>query len=199
MPIYSLHLLLYPGVPLIEVRFHGRGGQGAVVASELLARAAVMNRLHAAAFPFFGVERRGAPVTAFCRIDLRPIRTHSEIYYPDYVVVLDATLLGMMDVLHGLKPDGVVLINTCKEAGDLAGVKWRKVALVDATTIALKYGLGTDMAPIVNTAIIGAFSKVCPQVPLDSILESIMKASPGDRSMNAAAAKEAYETVKEAW
>jgi 2-oxoacid:acceptor oxidoreductase gamma subunit (pyruvate/2-ketoisovalerate family) len=183
---------------MIEVRFHGRGGQGAVVASELLARAAVMNRLHAAAFPFFGVERRGAPVTAFCRIDLKPIRTHSEIYYPDYVVVLDHTLLGMTDVLHGLKPDGVVLINTSKETCDI-GVKWSRVAIVDATTIALKYGLGTESAPIVNTAIIGAFSKVCPQVPLDYILESILKASPGDKSLNAAAAKEAYEAVKGEW
>jgi Pyruvate/2-oxoacid:ferredoxin oxidoreductase gamma subunit len=73
------------------------------------------------------------------------------------------------------------------------------VAIVDATTIALKYGLGTESAPIVNTAIIGAFSKVCPQVPLDYILESILKASPGDKSLNAAAAKEAYEAVKGEW
>ena len=184
---------------MIEVRFHGRGGQGAVVASELLARAAVLNRLHAAAFPFFGVERRGAPVTAFCRIDLKPIRTHSEIYYPDYVVVLDASLIGMTDVLHGLKPDGIVLINTPRDSCDLTSVKWKKVATVDATGIALKYGLGTESAPIVNTAIIGAFSKVCPQVPLDSIIESIMKASPGDRNMNAEAAKAAYDAVKGVW
>jgi len=170
-----------------------------VVASELLARAAVMNRLHASAFPFFGVERRGAPVTAFCRIDLKPIRTHSEIYYPDYVIVLDPTLVGMTDVLHGLKPDGVVLINSAKEGCDIHSVKWNHVATVDATSIALKYGLGTESAPIVNTAIIGAFSKVCPQVPLESVLESIMRASPGDKQANANAAKEAYEAVKGVW
>lgn len=184
---------------MIEIRFHGRGGQGAVVASELLARAAVMNRLHAAAFPFFGVERRGAPVTAFCRIDLKPIRTHSEIYFPDYVVVLDPDLVGMTNVLQGLKPDGIVLINTAKEGCDVRGVKWGKVATVDATSIALKHGLGSENAPIVNTAIIGAFSKICPQVPLESVIESIMKASPGNKEANAAAAKEAFEGVKGVW
>ena len=181
---------------MIEIRFHGRGGQGAVVASELLARAAVMSRLHASAFPFFGVERRGAPVTAFCRIDLRPIRTHSEIYFPDYVVVLDASLLGMTDVLHGLKPDGSLLINTTKEPCDLQSVRWHSVATVDATGIAIKHGLGTEVAPIVNTAIIGAFARLCPQVPLESVVESIMKAAPSKKEENAAAAREAFEAVK---
>jgi 2-oxoacid:acceptor oxidoreductase gamma subunit (pyruvate/2-ketoisovalerate family) len=184
---------------MIEIRFHGRGGQGAVVASELLARAAVLNRLHAAAFPFFGVERRGAPVTAFCRIDLKPVRTHSEIYFPDYVVVLDPILVSMTNVLQGLKPDGVVLINTAQEGCEVKGVKWSRVATVDATSIALRHGLGSENAPIVNTAIIGAFSKICPQVPLDAVLESIMKASPGDREENAAAAREAYEGVRGEW
>lgn len=184
---------------MIEIRFHGRGGQGAVVASELLARAAVMNRLHAAAFPFFGVERRGAPVTAFCRIDLKPIRTHSEIYFPDYVVVLDPDLLAMTNVLQGLKPDGVVLINSASDACDIRGIKWGKVATVDATSIALRHGLGSEMEPIVNTAIIGAFSKICPQVPLGSIVESILKASPGKREENAEAAREAFESVKGVW
>lgn len=180
---------------LIEIRFHGRGGQGAVVASELLARAAVINRLHAAAFPFFGVERRGAPVTAFCRIDLKPIRTHSEIYYPDFVVVLDPSLLGLANLLQGLKPDGQVLVNTTSCAKNLSLVRWPKVATVDATGIALKHGLGMEGSPIVNTAIIGAFSKLCPQVPLESIMESIRRAAPNQKEENAAAAKEAFEMV----
>lgn len=181
---------------MIEIRFHGRGGQGAVVASELLARAAVMSRLHASAFPFFGVERRGAPVTAFCRIDLKPIRTHSEIYYPDYVVVLDPTLVGVTDVLHGLKPDGSVLINTTKMPEDVTSVKWHSLATVDATGVALRHGLGTDSAPIVNTAIIGAFARLCPQVPIESIVESIMKAAPSRYQENADAAREAFDMVK---
>jgi 2-oxoacid:acceptor oxidoreductase gamma subunit (pyruvate/2-ketoisovalerate family) len=180
---------------VIEIRFHGRGGQGAVVASELLARAAVINRLHAAAFPFFGVERRGAPVTAFCRIDLKPIRTHSEIYYPDFVVVLDPTLLGMSNLLQGLKPDGQVLVNSASCARNLSLVRWPKVATVDATGIALKHGLGKESSPIVNTAIIGAFSRLCPQVPLECVMESIRKAAPSEKEENAAAAKEAYEMV----
>jgi len=84
---------------MIEIRFHGRGGQGAVVASELLARAAIMDGLMAAAFPSFGTERRGAPVLAFCRIDSKPIRIHAGIYEPDYVVVLDPKLISMVNVL----------------------------------------------------------------------------------------------------
>ncbi|MEM0449506.1 MAG: 2-oxoacid:acceptor oxidoreductase family protein [Methanomassiliicoccales archaeon] len=184
---------------MIEVRFHGRGGQGAVIASELLARAAVLNRLHAAAFPFFGVERRGAPVTSFCRIDLKPIRTHAEIYYPDYVIVLDSDLLTMTNVLHGLKPDGIILINTPDERRENLNQKWPRVATVDATRIALRHDLGSETAPIVNTAILGAFSRICPQIPLEKIIESIMKASPGNREENAAAAREAYESVKGVW
>jgi 2-oxoacid:acceptor oxidoreductase gamma subunit (pyruvate/2-ketoisovalerate family) len=195
---YTESLVLI-GTAMIEIRFHGRGGQGAVVASELLARAAVMNRLHATAFPFFGVERRGAPVTAFCRIDLKPIRTHSEIYFPDYVVVLDDDLVMTTNVLGGLKPDGVVLVNSPHEGGSIRGIKWAKVATVDATSIALRHGLGSESAPIVNTAIIGAFSRICPQVPLEYVVESILKASPGDREENAAAAREAHESVKGAW
>jgi 2-oxoacid:acceptor oxidoreductase gamma subunit (pyruvate/2-ketoisovalerate family) len=180
---------------LIEIRFHGRGGQGAVVASELLARAAVINRLHAAAFPFFGVERRGAPVTAFCRIDLKPIRTHSEIYYPDFVVVLDPSLLGLTNLLQGLKPDGQVLVNTTACARNLSIVRWPRVATVDATGIALRHGLGVEGSPIVNTAIIGAFSKLCPQIPLECVMESIRKAAPSKKEENATAAKEAFEMV----
>ncbi len=181
---------------MIEIRFHGRGGQGAVVASELLARAAVMNRLHASAFPFFGVERRGAPVTAFCRIDLKPIRTHSEIYYPDHVVVLDPTLIGVADFLHGLKPDGSVLINTTKAPEDVTSIKWHSLATVDATGVALRHGLGSENAPIVNTAIIGALCRLIPQLPIESVVESIMKAAPSRKRENADAAKEAYDLVK---
>ena len=96
----------------IEVRFHGRGGQGAVIASEILAKAAIREGLYASAFPSFGVERRGAPVSAFCRISDKEIRTHASIYEPDYVVVLDQGLIKLTNVLQGMKEDGTEIVNT---------------------------------------------------------------------------------------
>jgi len=95
-----------------------------------------------------------------------------------------------------LKPDGSVLINTTKAPEEVTSVHWHSLATVDATGVALRHGLGTENAPIVNTAIIGAFCKVCPQVPLESIIESIMKAAPSRKQENADAAREAYDLVK---
>ena len=104
---------------MIEIRFHGRGGQGAVVASNILAEAAFMEGKDVCSFPFFGVERRGAPVTAFTRVDSRPIRVKSGIYAPDHVIVLDPSLLKAVDVLAGLKKGGIVLVNTHSKAAEL--------------------------------------------------------------------------------
>ena len=99
---------------MIEIRFHGRGGQGAVTAANILAEAAFREGNDVQAFPYFGVERRGAPVTAFTKIDKKPIRVKSQIYEPDYVVVLAPQLVQAINVAEGLKPDGIVIINTNK-------------------------------------------------------------------------------------
>lgn len=181
---------------MLEVRFHGRGGQGAVVASEILAKAAVREGKYASAFPFFGVERRGAPVMAFCRIDNRPIRIHAGIYDPDHVVVLDPALMGMMDVTEGQKEDGTLLINTSHTREELNIPNGRRTVLVDATAIALRRGLGSATAPIVNTAILGAFARACPEVGIDSILESIKDSVPAKREQNLAAAQDAYKQLE---
>ncbi|MGD1061586.1 MAG: 2-oxoacid:acceptor oxidoreductase family protein, partial [Methanomassiliicoccales archaeon] len=95
-----------------------------------------------------------------------------------------------------LKPDGSVLINTTKAPEDATSIKWRSLATVDATGVALRHGLGSENSPIVNTAIIGAFCRLCPQVPIESIVESIMKAAPSRKQENADAAREAYDMVK---
>jgi 2-oxoacid:acceptor oxidoreductase gamma subunit (pyruvate/2-ketoisovalerate family) len=179
---------------MIEIRFHGRGGQGAVVASTLLAMAAFLEGKDVQAFPYFGVERRGAPVTAFTKIDDKPVRIKSQIYEPDYVVVLDASLLKAVDVTLGLKNGGLVLINADKRPEDIKGVKG-KIATVDATSIAVAHGLGSREAPIVNTAILGAFAKATGIVSLKSIVESIMESAPAKKQENAEAAKDAYEAV----
>jgi len=184
--------------PLIEVRFHGRGGQGVVIASEVLASAAFGMGFEVSAFPFFGVERRGAPVTAFTRIDNKPIRIKSSIYEPDYVVVLDSSLLRGVDILEGLKPAGCVLIN-CREGRKLSSLPSRfKYFVIDATEIAGSHGIGSQTAPIVNTAIMGGFARMCDAVTLDSILESIREIAPVKADENVAAAKEAYDRTSEA-
>lgn len=183
---------------MIEVRFHGRGGQGVVVASEVLANAAFKTGYEVSAFPFFGVERRGAPVTAYARIDKKPIRIKSSIYEPDCVVVLDSSLLKGVDILEGLKADGKVLINY-PEGRKLENLPPRfKYYVIDATAIAASHGIGSKTAPIVNTAIMGGFAKMCDFVTLDAVLESIREIAPVKEEENVAAAREAYERTAEA-
>jgi 2-oxoacid:acceptor oxidoreductase gamma subunit (pyruvate/2-ketoisovalerate family) len=184
------------GVGLYEIRFHGRGGQGAVVASEVLANAAFREGYHVTAFPFFGVERRGAPVTAFARLSKEPILIRSGIYAPDYVIVLDESLLSAVNVLEGLKPGGSLLVNTRHRPDEVPVDSDHKKFTVDATGIAVKYGLGSMTAPIVNTAILGAFAKVSKLVTLNTIIESVRAIVPAKKDANAAATKEAYELVK---
>ena len=143
---------------LIEIRWHGRGGQGAVTSAELLAKAAIDEGKYAQAFPAFGPERRGAPVVAFDRIDNQsPIRVRAEIREPDVVIVLDPTLLSVVKVTAGLKPKGILIINTSKNFETIEkdfGSDW-KLALVDANRIAREV-LGV---PIVNTTMLGALLK----------------------------------------
>ncbi|ODS41421.1 MAG: pyruvate ferredoxin oxidoreductase [Candidatus Altiarchaeales archaeon WOR_SM1_79] len=179
---------------MIEIRFHGRGGQGAVTAANILAIAAFKEGKDVQAFPYFGVERRGAPVTAFTKIDDKPVRIKSQIYEPDYVVVLDSSLLKAVNVTQGLKNDGIVIININKKPEDMKGIEGR-IATVDATAIAVKHDLGSKEAPIVNTAILGAFAKATGVVKLESIVESIMDSAPAKRKENAEAAKEAYDST----
>jgi len=178
---------------MIEIRFHGRGGQGAVTAANILADACFKEGKDVQSFPFFGVERRGAPVTAFTRINSKPIRIKYEIYEPDFVVVLDSGLMKTVNVLDGLKKNGSVLINTNRRPDEIKMDV--KIATVDATGIALKHKLGSRMAPIINTAILGAFAKASSIVKIGTILESIKEMVPAKKEENANAAYEAYESV----
>ncbi len=154
---------------LVEIRWHGRGGQGAVTSTELVAQAAIAEGKYAQAFPAFGPERRGAPVMAFDRVDDRnPIRVRAEIRQPDVVVVLDPTLLRVVKVTAGLKEGGILVINTRKTAEAVHqafGGNW-KLALVDATSIAREL-LGV---PIVNTTMLGALLKAAPVISPESLM-----------------------------
>ena len=181
---------------MIEVRFHGRGGQGAVVASKVLAVAFFHENLYVQSFPAFGVERRGAPVMAFLRVDKQPIQLRVSIYEPDHIVVLDPTLIGAIDVTSGLKKNGWVVINSHQSPEAFSDLKGFRMATVDATSIAIENDLGSRTNPIVSTAILGAFSKVTGLVGIDSIALAIREEVPGKKNENAKAAREAYNEVK---
>ncbi|MFI5413715.1 MAG: 2-oxoacid:acceptor oxidoreductase family protein, partial [Candidatus Lutacidiplasmatales archaeon] len=143
---------------MIEIRFHGRGGQGAVLASELLAQAAFLDGKAPQSFPFFGVERRGSPVTAFARIDDKPIRVRTSITQPDIVVVLDPGLLKSTPVADGLRPGGLLLINSRHPPAEILAPPGARRATVDASRIALAHGLGSVTMPVVNTVMLGALA-----------------------------------------
>jgi pyruvate ferredoxin oxidoreductase gamma subunit/2-oxoisovalerate ferredoxin oxidoreductase gamma subunit len=169
-----------------------------VVASELLAAALFKEGQFVQAFPAFGVERRGAPVTAFIRIDSAPIRLRCQIYNPDHVVVLDPTLIPVVDVTAGLKPGGWILINSDRAPGAFSALNqhsWR-VVTIDAGAIAVAHSLGTHTNPIVNTAILGAVARVMDIVTLGSIAEAIEEGVPIHPEKNIAAARDAYAQVK---
>ena len=171
-----------------EIRFHGRGGQGAVTAARLLAEAAFLEGWHSQAFPFFGAERRGAPVTAFARIDTKPIRIRTQIYEPNYVVVLDSTLLEAVNVAAGLKRGGMIVLNAREKPEGMRG----KVAVVDATAVAIE----TLGAPITNTAMLGAFVKATKLLSLDSVVKAVEERFKGELAKkNAAAVRLAYERM----
>ncbi len=183
---------------MYEVRFHGRGGQGAVTAANILAIAAVKQGFYAQAFPFFGVERRGAPVQAFTRIDNKRIDLRMNVYSPNAVVVLDPMLMSVVDVTSGIKESGIIIVNTSKKPEELDFPEY-KVATVNATQIALKNRLGSQAAPIVNTAILGAYAKAVGNVDIKYIVDAIRENAPAKKEENALAAKEAYEQTILGW
>lgn len=179
---------------MIEVRWHGRGGQGAVTSVELLALAAIGEGKFAQGFPSFGPERRGAPVAAFNRIDDHQIKVRSGVYHPDIVVVLDESLVGLVNVAEGLKPEGILLVNTAKSAKEIADItKFKgKIATVDASSIAWKE-LGV---PITNTTMLGALLKVLGKVKIDSAKEPVDHRFGRIAGKNLTAMKRAYDEVK---
>ncbi|MFC1563713.1 2-oxoacid:acceptor oxidoreductase family protein [candidate division KSB1 bacterium] len=180
---------------MLEIRFHGRGGQGAVVASEMLASMYFESGKHVQAFPAFGVERRGAPVLAFTRTDNSPIEIHYGVYEPDRVIVLDETITEIIDVSGGLKKGGIILINSNKV--DETFIKYQdfKVSAIDVNSIAAKYGLGTASLPIVNTAILGAYAAVSGDISVNTVKKIVFEYSPAKKEDNSKAAEEAFNII----
>jgi len=168
-----------------------------VIASKLLAVALFREGHEVQSFPAFGVERRGAPVTAFLRFDDRPIRLRCEITEPDHLIVLDPTLIDTIDVTAGLTDGGTILINTDRDPDTYTELTPRfSVATVDASDIAVRHGLGTRSQPIVNTAIIGASASVFGWFGMDAVEAAIEDEVPVKVEANGAAAREAAEAVR---
>ena len=181
---------------LVEIRTHGRGGQGAVVASKVLANALFKEGRFVQAFPAFGVERRGAPVVSFTRFDESPIRLRCEIYKPDHVIVLDEALTETIDITSGLKEGGWIIINTRREASDFSYREKFKLALVNANEIAWRHKLGSRAQPIVNTAILGALAKATGLVGIDAVVEAVGESVPMKQDENKRAAIDAFNETK---
>jgi len=180
-----------------ELRIHGRGGQGAVIASKVLAVALFREGRQVQSFPAFGVERRGAPVTAFLRVADTPIRLRCEITEPDDLIVLDATLIGAVDVTTGLKPGGLIVVNSERAPAELESLIRRyRVATVDASGVATAHGIGSKSQPIVNTAILGAYAAASGLARLDAVCEAIREEVPLKPEENMAAARAAAQAVR---
>ena len=180
---------------MIEVRFHGRGGQGAVTSAELIALAAIELGKFAQSMPAFGPERRGAPVQAFLRVSDEKIRIRAEVLKPNIVAVLDDGLIDIFDVTSGLKEDGFIVVNTTKSEAEIRKAMNYdgKLAVIDALKIALE----ELKVPITNTTLIGALIKATEIVSLDDVIKQIeyrFNAKLAER--NVKALKRAYkETV----
>jgi pyruvate ferredoxin oxidoreductase gamma subunit len=185
-------------IGLIEIRWHGRGGQGAVTSAELVAKAAIDEGKYAQAFPAFGAERRGAPIVAFVRISAdKPIRIRAEVTDPDIVIVLDPSLLRVVDITAGIKANGMLVVNSKKQPEQIEkelGYN-HSLATVDATAIAREL-LGVN---IVNTSMIGALLKATGVVELESLFEPLRQRFGRLAERNIDAMKRAYEetSVKE--
>lgn len=184
---------------MLEIRFHGRGGQGTVIAAKILADAVLRSgRGECMAIPEFGVERRGAPVLAYARVSDRPILARTRIYEPDAVVVLDPAFAADAGILKGLKPGGTLILNSELSPAQ-ADARWPnlRVIAVPARRIALVRGLGSPSSPLVNTAICGAVAAALHLCDLASLEAAVRQAVPDKPDENAAAAHEAYVFVLE--
>jgi len=181
---------------LYEIRFHGRGGQGAVTAAELLVKAANIEGKWGQSIPFFGAERRGAPTTASSRFSDGRLSIHSQVYNPDLVVVLDKKILDVVDVTHGLKKEGSILFNTPSPFNAMRFSSY-KIWWVNATKIAEELGLKMAGWTIVNTAMLGGVVKIFNWIRLNSLIEAI-KSNWGGQvgELNAKAAKKAFEEAQ---
>lgn len=180
-------------MPAKEIRIHGRGGQGTVLSSKILATAFAYEGLHVASFPMFGFERRGMPVKAFTRFDKQPIREKTQIYTPDCVMVIDPTLLHLTTLYSGLKPGGVVIVNSANLYKKRPYSNESKTGVINATQVALSE-IGRD---IPNTCLIGALAATTGWVSLEAVIVGMSQYLDGEKlSKNIRNAERGYKEVE---
>lgn len=176
-----------------EIRIHARAGQGAITTAALLGSVYFLKGMYPYAFPHFGAARMGAPMNAFVRVDSKPVRLRSQIYEPDYVIVVDATLMRGFNCFSGMKENGIAIINE-REGMETPKVKAKqKVFVIPANTIALK----TIGRPLGNTALLGAYAAATEEINLDNLIEAIRVRFQGKaQEGNIQAARQGFEFVK---
>ncbi len=177
---------------MIEIKFRGRGGQGAVIASEILGRTLFLEGKYPQCFSVFGGERRGAPVFGFLRADNEPILLKCQIKHPDQVLVFDPTLADEKEIFHELKPGGAVLINTNCEIDDFKALRAFKVGLINASAIARTAGLGDTF----NTAMLGAYVRLSGLVQMETLIKVVRETIPAKVEANVQALEQAYKEAK---
>ena len=179
---------------MVEIAISGRGGQGVVLASQIIAAAFFKSGMAVQAFPSFGAERRGAPVSAYVRAAHHEIAQRCGVYHADWILFLDAHLLASGHLMQTLKKDGSILVNGTRLSGPVK--KGHPLFLVDAAAVALRLGIGSAAFPIVNTALTGAFAAASELVRLDAVMEAIREMVPVEQEKNAKAAEEAARLVR---
>ena len=177
---------------MIEIKFYGRGGQGAVIASQILAKVFFLMGKYPQCFSVFGGERRGAPVASFLRVDDKKILLKCEIMRPDELVYLAPDLVDESEVASILKPGGLLLINNALTTNDFSALRHFRLALVDALAIAEEMGMGAT----INTAMLGAYARASGAVPMDVLEQVIRESVPAKVEANVAAARRAYEVTQ---
>jgi 2-oxoacid:acceptor oxidoreductase gamma subunit (pyruvate/2-ketoisovalerate family) len=177
---------------MIEIKFRGRGGQGAVVASEILGRAFFLEGKYPQCFSLFGGERRGAPVVGFLRVDEQPILLKCQIYHPDQMIIFDFSIVNEMEILQELKPNGSILINTHQAIDFFTKLGKFRVGLIDAASIARGLGLGGTF----NTAMLGAYVRLTNLITLKTLAETVKAMAPAKKEENVEAVREAYDQAK---
>jgi pyruvate ferredoxin oxidoreductase gamma subunit len=176
-----------------EIRIHARAGQGAITTAALLGYAYFLKGMYPYAFPNFGAARMGAPMNAFVRVDVKPVRLRSQIYEPDYVIIVDPTLMRGFNCFSGLRENGIVILNE-KEGAEFPKIKAKqKIFPVPANDIALK----TIGRPLGNTALLGAYAQATQELDLNTIIEAVKKRFSGKaQEANIEAARQGYEYIK---
>ncbi len=177
---------------MIEITFRGRGGQGAVVASEILGRAFFIEGKYPQCFSVFGGERRGAPVLGFLRVDDEPILLKCQITHPDQMIIFDFSLIDEAGIARELKPSGILLINSHQGIDFFKKLRAFRIGLIDAGPIARRLGLGTAF----NTVMLGAYARLTDLVSMNTLTETVKTMAPSKKEENIEAVKKGFEQVK---